>query len=372
MKKNKNRRIRGRQKEARKVKKIVILGGGYGGMMCISDLLKGHTKEPFQIILVDRMPHHTLKTEFFALAAGSVTEKHINVQFPNHPKLQLVQGEVENIDTEKKQVVVHSHEPISYDYLVVGLGCEDNYHGLEGAKEHTVSVQTPWKALEALEKVKQLQKPANIIVIGGGLTGVELASELQEHYPKHNVHILEHGKTILAPFSPRIQNHAKKWFAKKGVNITNEVHSEKIEEGKVHYNGGQTITGKLIFWAGGIQASHIVTESGFPLERGKVVIDENTRVKGYEDVFVIGDCALAKLPASAQLAEQHGVIAGKTIRALLNGETPSKGKQPRSKGMMGSLGKYNGFGSVFGISLTGFVPRVIKYGINVYYKWIIK
>lgn len=355
------------------MKKIIILGGGYGGMKCIATLLRGKTKEPFHIYLVDRVPHHTLKTEFFALAAGTATEEHVKISFPKHKYLTFIQGEVQKIDAENKSIMIENHESLSYDYLIIGLGCEDNYHGTEGAKEHTLSVQTPYKALSAVEKVKGLHKPSTILVIGGGLTGVELASELQQSYPRHGVHILEHGKTILSPFSPGIQDYATKWFNKKGVKITNEVHIEKIEEGKIYYNDGQVITGKLIFWAGGIMSNHLVVDTGLELDRGKkVVVDENNRAISHPDIFVIGDCASAKLPASAQLAEQHGVNVGKTIKQILQGKTPRKSPAPKSKGMVGSLGKYKGFGSAFGINLIGPIPRIVKYGINIYYKWTIK
>jgi NADH dehydrogenase len=89
-------------------------------------------------------------------------------------------------------------------------------------------------------------------------------------------------------------------------------------------------------------------------------------------VFVIGDCASSTLPASAQLAEQHGVSAGKTIRAFLNGKPAPKLGAPKNLGMFGSLGKYNGFGRAFGVTVTGFIPRMMKHVINIYYRFTVK
>src|SRR5690606_14269350 len=129
---------------------VVILGGGYGGVRILHRLLAGGLPERTQITLIDRNPYHSLKTEFYALAAGTSADKDVRVDFPKNDKLLFVFGEVEKIDTEQERIHVREYdEPVTYDYLIIGLGCEDNFHGIDGAEQYSQSVQTIKKARRA-------------------------------------------------------------------------------------------------------------------------------------------------------------------------------------------------------------------------------
>ena len=124
------------------MKNLVILGGGYGGMRMLQRLLPNQLPENVSITLIDRNPYHCLKTEYYALAAGTIPDQHIRVAFPEHPRLKNVYGEVLSIDMENKQVIIENQDPVVYDDLVIGLGCEDKYHNIPGADTHTYSIQT--------------------------------------------------------------------------------------------------------------------------------------------------------------------------------------------------------------------------------------
>src|SRR6476469_10332879 len=115
------------------MKHLVILGGGYGGMRMLQRLLPNQLPANVGITLIDRNPYHCIKTEYYALAAGTISDHHIRVAFPEHPRLKHVYGEVTAIDMENKQVIIENQEPVDYDDLVIGLGCEDKYHNIPGA-----------------------------------------------------------------------------------------------------------------------------------------------------------------------------------------------------------------------------------------------
>lgn len=125
------------------MRNLVILGGGYGGIKVALGLLDKGLPEDVNLTIVDRNPYQSLKTEFYTIVAGTVADREVRVDFPKNDRIQYVFAEVEKIDAEHQQIVFRDRsEVISYDYLVVALGCEDNYHGIEGADIYTESVQS--------------------------------------------------------------------------------------------------------------------------------------------------------------------------------------------------------------------------------------
>lgn len=109
---------------------LLVLGGGYGGLALIQELLNNHLPQDIEIILIDRMPYQGIKTEYYALAAGTVTDYHLRIQFPVHPRLTIRYGEVSSIDLESRIITMEPDETVSYDILAIALGCTDNYHNI--------------------------------------------------------------------------------------------------------------------------------------------------------------------------------------------------------------------------------------------------
>lgn len=123
------------------MKNLVLLGGGYGNMRIMSHILPNALPKDYSLTLVDRMPYHSLKPEFYELAAGTKSDKDIRMNFPDSPRINTVYGEITEIDLDD-QIVSVGNTKIDYDELVIGLGCEDKYHNVPGAEEHTFSIQT--------------------------------------------------------------------------------------------------------------------------------------------------------------------------------------------------------------------------------------
>jgi len=181
------------------MKNLVVLGGGYGGMKVIS-LLLDKLPENAKITLIDRMSHHCLKTKFYSFAVGTVTAEQIQLPFPDHPKLTFLQGEVSRIDLDKCEVHLSDGKTVSYDDLVIGLGHEDNFRDVPGAAEYTYSIQTMEKAKKTNEALKRLPSGSIVSMVGAGLTGVELASELRESRPDLKIKIYDRNANILPSF----------------------------------------------------------------------------------------------------------------------------------------------------------------------------
>src|SRR5699024_2238291 len=211
--------------------KLVILGGGYGSIKVLSGLLESDLPHDIEITLIDRNPFRSLKTEFYTIAAGTVADSEVRVDFPKDKRVQYVFKEVTKIDTEKNQIIFEDpEESLPFDYLIIGLGCEDNYHGVEGAEQFTESVQTFSKARHTGVAVGNLNAYGKVTIVGAGLSGIEIASEIRESRPDLNVRLLDRGPTVLKDFDKKIQSYVEQWFIAKDVDVIHHSNVEYVEK----------------------------------------------------------------------------------------------------------------------------------------------
>lgn len=352
------------------MKNLVILGGGYGGMKILSELLPNHLPEDVTITLVDRVPYHCLKTEYYALAAGTISDKEVRVAFPEHPQLNIKYGEIIGIETKEKKVLLKDDEPLSYDDLVIGLGCEDNYHNVPGAEQYTFSIQNIEKSRLTYSVLNNLGPGSVVGIVGAGLSGVELASELSESREDLQIKLFDRGKHILSAFPERLSKYVENWFQKHNVEIINNSNITKIEENKL-YNHDQPIDCDVIVWTAGIQANQIVRNLSEEMDRsGRLIITPRHHLPNDEHVFIVGDCASLPHAPSAQLAEGQAEQIVEVLKKRWNGEEPPETFPAiKLKGVLGSLGKKQGFGMMAERAITGRVARLLKSGILWMYKY---
>ncbi|MCF6138534.1 FAD-dependent oxidoreductase [Pseudalkalibacillus berkeleyi] len=352
------------------MKKLVILGAGYGGMKIVQGLLdSSDLPKDIQITLVDRLPYHCLKTEYYALAAGTVSDHHIRVAFPEDSRVIVKYGEVSEIDLKNKSIHFEKEDIIEYDDLIIGLGCEDKYHGVPGAPENTLSIQTIDKSRETYQHLNNLPPKAVVGVVGGGLSGVELASELHESRPDLQIKLFDRGETILSTFPKRLSNYVQKWFVDHGVEVVNESNITKVDP-KILYNKGEPVPCDAIVWTAGIQPNRIVRNLDVEKDNsGRIVLSPHHHLPDDPHVFVVGDCASLPHAPSAQLAEGQGDQIVEVLLKLWKDEPVGDLPKIKLKGVLGSLGKKHGFGMMKGTALTGRVPRLLKSGILWMYKY---
>ncbi|MEM5019624.1 NAD(P)/FAD-dependent oxidoreductase [Bacillus subtilis] len=351
------------------MKKLVLIGGGYGNMRVLHRLLPNQLPDDVSITLIDRNPYHCLKTEYYALAAGTISDHHIRVSFPEHPRLDVQYGDITSIDIVQKQVLFQDREPISYDDAVIGLGCEDKYHNVPGAPEFTYSIQTIDQSRETYQKLNNLSANATVAIVGAGLSGVELASELRESRDDLNIILFDRGNLILSSFPERLSKYVQKWFEEHGVRIINRANITKVEEGVV-YNHDDPISADAIVWTAGIQPNKVVRDLDVEKDtQGRIVLTPHHNLPGDEHLYVVGDCASLPHAPSAQLAEAQAEQIVQILQKRWNGEAlPESMPQFKLKGVLGSLGKKAGFGLVADRPLIGRVPRMLKSGLLWMYK----
>jgi NADH:ubiquinone reductase (H+-translocating) len=352
------------------MKNLVLLGGGYGGMRILHRLLPNQLPEDVTITLIDRVPYHCLKTEYYALAAGTISDHHIRVPFPEHPRLKIQFGEVTGIDLKEKKVFLKDQEAVQYDDLVIGLGCEDKYHNVPGADLFTYSIQSIEKSRCTYQALNNLEPGSTVAIVGAGLSGVELASELSESREDLHVKLFDRGSRILSAFPKRLSTYVENWFDNHNVDIVNNANITRVEE-NVLYNHDEPIHCDAIVWTAGIQPNKVVRELDVEKDRqGRVVLTPQHNLPNDEHVYVVGDCASLPHAPSAQLAEGQAEQIVQVLLKRWNGEEPPESFPPiKLKGILGSLGRKHGFGLVAERPITGRVPRLLKSGVLWMYKY---
>ncbi|REK74601.1 NAD(P)/FAD-dependent oxidoreductase [Paenibacillus paeoniae] len=346
------------------MRKLVILGGGYGGLAIANDLLEKQLPYDVSIVLVDRQPFQGLKTEYYALAAGTASDLEIRVKFPSDPRLQLAFGNITDIDMEQQLIMVEGHDPIAYDWLVLGLGCTDKYHGIEGAEQYSTSIQSFSATRKTYALLNDIKPYGQVSIVGGGLSGVEVASELRESRPDLNIRLLDRGPKVLSAFPGKLQDFVADWFMEHHVEMRGNVSLTRLEQGVLYdSNSCEEIRTDVTVWTAGIQPVELIQRIALPKDsQGRLIINDYHQLLDYNNVFVVGDCASLPYSPSAQAAGGQGKQIAEVLYAIWHDKTPRLGKI-KLKGVLGSLGKKSGFGIMGGTPILGRVPRLVKSGV---------
>ncbi|MFC0523898.1 NAD(P)/FAD-dependent oxidoreductase [Pontibacillus salicampi] len=375
--------------------KIVILGAGYGGMISTVKLQKMLGANEADITLVNKHNYHYQTTWLHENAAGTLHQDRTRIKISDVVDLNrvnLVQDTVVSIHQDEKKVKLENGE-LTYDYLIVGLGFEAATFGIQGLLEHAFTISNINSSRLIREHIEynfarynneKEERPEllNIVVGGAGFTGIEFVGELAnrvpelcEEYdiPREKVRILnvEAAPTALPGFDEELVEYAMNLLEGKGVEFklgtmlkevtNNSIIVEKDEQ-------REEIPSSNVIWAAGVRGNSIVEEAGFESARGRVKVGDDLRAPGYDDVFIIGDCALVMdkendrpYPPTAQIAIQEAETTAHNIKTLINGGDHLEKFVPDLKGTVASLGEGQAIGVVFGgKKLFGWTASVMK------------
>ncbi len=320
-------------------KRIIIIGGGFGGLSCAKGLINSH----YDILIIDKKNHHLFQPLLYQVATASLSPGDIAVPirevFSKAKNIKVIMDEVIDIDKGKNAIVCNSGNVYHYDYLVLAPGSTPNYFnnpGFEryapGLKNLEDALNIRVKVLRAFERCEQLKKDElNIVIIGAGPTGVELAGAfaeishklLVEHYKdfdlvKTKIYLIEGGERVLSSYSEKLSHKSEMFLKEMGVTIIKKKLVNKIDE-KGIYLDNQLIESQNIIWAAGNIASPLLECLKVPLNNlGQVKVKKNLSVPNYPNIFVIGDSAEfkqndRKLPALAPVAAQQGKFLAKKL-----------------------------------------------------------
>ena len=387
-------------------KRIVVLGGGYGGVLTAKDLAKKFKKDTIvEITLIDRKPYHTLLTELHEVAAGRVSEDSIRIDLKKifaKRKVEVVLDEITELDF-KNNVLKSGSNKYEYDYLVIGTGCQPTYFGTKGAEEYARKLWSYEDAVELKEHILKMfrkavketdkQKRQNMlsfVVVGGGFTGVEMIGELAEwkerlcedfYIDKEEVklYVVDALPKILPNLPDKLIEKAKKRLTKLDVQIITGSGITEVTEHSVTMGDNGTINADTVIWAAGVEGSDIVGKMDIEQKgRKRIVTNDKLQSQQYENVYIVGDNIFfipegeeRPIPQMVENAEQSAPIIAHNIHSDIKGSKEKKSYKPSFHGVMVCIGgKYGvanvGAGTKF-FGLSGFFALFVKHFINLVY-----
>jgi NADH dehydrogenase len=350
------------------------VGGGFGGLNLSKKLI---SDKSFNITLVDKNNYHFFPPLLYQVSTSFIEPSNISYpfrrMFQNKSNFRYYLGSLVNIDLENNILETDTGD-VEYDCLVIAMGTETNYFGMENVKRNALPMKTIDDALNIrnhilinLEKVVRLangperEKLQNIIIAGGGPTGVELSGMLAEmrrnilrkDYPelanlRGNIYLIDASPSLLGPMSQKSQHEAYKVLEDLGVKIILDTAVKDYHDGMVLLGDGSTIPAATVLWTSGVVARKV---PGLPQDSigrsQRIIVDEFNRVKGTDNVYAIGDIAYQTSdsaypnghPQLAQVAIQHGKHLAENFVRLKNGKAMKPFKY-HNKGTMAIIAKY--------------------------------
>ena len=354
--------------------RIVIVGGGFGGLAAAKALRKA----PAEIMLIDRTNHHVFQPLLYQVATSVLAPSQIG--FPIRALLAkqknttVIQGEVTGVDKSNKCVFVGDADrhdvPVPYEYLILATGATHSYFGRHefeefapGLKTLADAEETRNKVLQAFEIAEAEEDPSRhrdlltFVLVGAGPTGVEMAgalsilvkTTLQSNFRRIDpasarVVLVDRGPRVLGTFSEHLSQAAKQRLENLGVEVHVGRAVDQINADGVVV-GGERIASKTVIWTAGVAPSPAGKWLNVETDRaGRVTVQKDLTVSGHPEIFVIGDTAAFEqegkiLPGVAQVAMQQGRYAGKLIHSRLFGRKQPAAFRYFDKGTMAVVGK---------------------------------
>lgn len=353
-----------------KKKEIVILGAGFGGIAAAKELARRRQYVfNYRVTVVDRSPHHVFTPLLYEMATGFMEHENIgsakllrsgitveNAELLSRWGADFVEADIEGIDWDKRRVLLRGRDPQPFDFLIIALGAETNFYGIEGMKERALTLKTLKDADRLRQRIhdllhkgeKGLERKIDIVVGGGGATGVELAAEMTMFLRRHlikkhltpddfQISVVEAASRVLGPMGPDLSEFAADRLRKLGIKLYLDTAVKKVQKGSVviaprplrpgetvdqlvcEFRGeaGRTIDADILVWTGGIRGGMTLEKLGVKLDdRGKrIEVGPTLEVQDRKDAFAIGDAALLMNPKTKQPVPwlaQAAMIEGKT------------------------------------------------------------
>ena len=375
-------------------KRLVILGGGFGGLDVARSVGRSRKcRACYDTVLIDKENFFQFNPLLPAVAVGAVETRHIVYplrEMARHNKIRFYKNKVMAIDLAARTVHLHNDRSELYDILAIAMGSVTNYYGVPGAEQHTRPFKTLVDAMTLRARVVELFEMAeqagtaeqrrmllSILIVGGGVTGVEVAAELLDmardtllpRYPSLraadlSVTIVEGMDRLVATARPAHSAYVRRFLERRGVTIRLGARVTRVEEKRVTLADGATLDAFTILWTAGVCPPALVRE--LPLQHspdGRIRVDEALRVldpsgRALPEVYAIGDCAASPRadgrfqPELSQTAIAMGTYVGQRLRRLAAGQ-PLAPFRFENVGYIISLGKHSSVLELFGIPVSG-------------------
>ncbi|NUP03710.1 MAG: FAD-dependent oxidoreductase [Nonomuraea sp.] len=276
--------------------RIIVLGAGYTGAMAAGRLAKRLSREDVAITLVNAEPDFVERVRMHQLATGQDLRPRPFSEMFAGTGVELRLAEVTGVDVERRTVAVRDADgdgELAYDTLVYALGSAWNAQGVPGTAEHAYEIASRPGALRLRERLARLEAGSDVVVVGGGLTGLEAASEIAEARPDLRV-ALASGAGLGDWLSPKGREHLWKVFGKLGITVHEHAVVTGVEADRVTTADGKEIPAAVTVWTAGFAVHPIAKATALEVaDSGQIVVDGSMRSVSHPDVYAIGDAALA-------------------------------------------------------------------------------
>ena len=353
--------------------KVVIAGAGFGGLRLARKL---NNRQGIEVILLDRVNYHQFQPLLYQVATAGLDAS--NISFPlrkvfhKSRNVRIRMAELREIVTSQHKVITDKEE-IDYDILVLALGTETNFFGNQQLVDSSFPMKSTVEALQIRHKLinnfeeallvkdpAELQRLMTIVVVGGGPTGVELAGALAEmkHYvlpkdypeldfSKMNIYLLEGSGKTLAAMSEKSSKDSHRYLERLGVMVNTNTIVSNYDGSNVQLRDGNSIPTRTVIWAAGVQgAVPPGVDKSLVAKGNRLIVDRQNRLKGFNNVYVIGDLACMETPAYphghpqlASVAIQQATLLAKNFMSLQRNGTATAEFEYHDKGTMATVGR---------------------------------
>jgi len=352
------------------MKKVIVIGGGFAGLQVIRKL----DESMFDILLIDKLNHHQFQPLFYQVATSQIEPSSISFPFRNIFKdkknVQFRLADVLSIDQENNFVKT-SVGDFQYDYLIIAIGCRTNFYGNVNIRNNAFSLKTTYDAitlrnhvLRTFEEIISLpesekQEYMNLVIVGAGPTGVELAGAFAEikknilpkdyhgiDFSKFRIILVEGSKNTLNNMSDKSKKTSDEYLRRMGVEVKTSLLVKDYDGKTIVFNNGEEIPTRTVIWAAGVRGRLMegINDDQIAPHGKRLLVDRINRLKGAENIFAIGDIAYMETPkyprAHPQLANvaiNQAILLAKNLKNIEQGKKTSEFEY-RDLGSMATIG----------------------------------
>ena len=357
--------------QSKNKKKVIVIGGGFAGIQLVRRL----DQNLFDVLLIDKINHHQFQPLFYQVAASQIEPSNISFPlrniFKDYENVQIRLAEVLKIEEEKNLVITTIGE-FNYDYLVVAIGCKTNFFGNENIEKNSFTLKTTFDAitvrnhiLQTFEKIisasdQEKESLFNIVIVGAGPTGVELAGSFAEiknnilpkdyhkiDFKNLNIYLIEGSKNTLNNMSESSKIESNRYLTSMGVIIINETFVKDYDGETLILSNNTNIISKTVIWTAGVIGNKIEGLSNDKITVGnRIKVDRINKIVESNNIFAIGDIAYMTTPKYpkghpqvANVAINQAKLLSKNLKNIVLNKSTSE-YEYKDLGSMATIGKH--------------------------------